>query len=145
SGRGIALFFGIVTPWYVIMAVMFSGFLKDHFINEQLGHLFNNRFPRDSEPVPLGIFWVQHLVLFFPWTLFVLVAFWSWWYPKSNWFEIVVGQLFRPALLKLLMLGPIRQTFPAKFADKIENSFSGPTLRSMWRYHSIQADAAQIP
>ena len=43
------------------------------------------------------------------------------------------------------MLGPIRQTFPAKFADKIENSFSGPTLRSMWRYHPTQADAAQIP
>ena len=78
SPGGIAVFVAIVAPWYVAVASMFPGFLAEHFINEQAGHLFNKRFPPDSEPVPFAVFWAQHLLFFFPWTLFVPAAIWSW-------------------------------------------------------------------
>src|SRR3989442_10545132 len=77
SHGGVVAFVAIVAPWYVVIASMFPGFLAEHFINEQAGHLFNKRFPPDSEPVPFAVFWAQHLLFLFPWTLFAPAAIWS--------------------------------------------------------------------
>jgi 4-amino-4-deoxy-L-arabinose transferase-like glycosyltransferase len=78
SWQGLGIFLALVLPWYIAMARLFPGFLADHFMNEQVGHLFDNRFPRDSSPVPSTIFWLQHLLFFFPWTLFLPAAIWVW-------------------------------------------------------------------
>jgi 4-amino-4-deoxy-L-arabinose transferase-like glycosyltransferase len=68
---GWILFLALVLPWYVMVEGRYPGFLKDHFWNEQLGHVFNRRWPRDTDRVPLALFWVEHLGLLFPWTAFL--------------------------------------------------------------------------
>lgn len=69
--HGWILFLILVAPWYITTEVRYPGFLVDHFWNEQVGHVFNRRWPPDSERVPLLLFWAEHLVLLFPWTLFL--------------------------------------------------------------------------
>lgn len=78
SPGGLLLFAAMVAPWYVAMEIRFPGFLAEHFINEQVGHLFDKRFPPDTRSIPLGLFWLEHLFLLFPWILFVPAAIWSW-------------------------------------------------------------------
>jgi 4-amino-4-deoxy-L-arabinose transferase-like glycosyltransferase len=67
--QGWLVFLAILAPWYVAVECRYPGFLKDHFFNEQLGPALSRRWPPDSDHVPLTIFWLQHLVLFFPMTL----------------------------------------------------------------------------
>lgn len=68
---GFALFLLIVLPWYLAIEFRYPGFLCEHFVNEQIGHLFDARYPPDSERVPFLVFAVQHLIFFAPWILFV--------------------------------------------------------------------------
>jgi 4-amino-4-deoxy-L-arabinose transferase-like glycosyltransferase len=72
--QGWLIFFFTVLPWYLAVESRYPGFLADHLGNEQLGSAFNNRWPRDSDRVPLLIFWFEHLVLWAPWTLFLPAA-----------------------------------------------------------------------
>jgi 4-amino-4-deoxy-L-arabinose transferase-like glycosyltransferase len=67
--QGWVLFFAILAPWYAATEARYPGFLRDHFLNEQLGPALSSRWPPDSDRVPLLVFWVQHLALFFPITL----------------------------------------------------------------------------
>ncbi len=66
---GWLLFAALLAPWYAAIEGRYPGFLVDHFWNEQIGHVFNRRWPPDTDRVPLLIFWAQHLVLWFPWSL----------------------------------------------------------------------------
>ncbi|MBV9997492.1 MAG: phospholipid carrier-dependent glycosyltransferase [Verrucomicrobia bacterium] len=68
---GWILFLALVLPWYVMVEARYPGFLKEHFWNEQFGHVFNRRWPPDTDRVPLAVFWVEHLGLLFPWTAFL--------------------------------------------------------------------------
>lgn len=82
---GWMLFLALVLPWYVMVEVRYPGFLKDHLWNEQFGHVFNRRWPRDTDRVPLALFWAEHLGLLFPWTAFLpltvprFIAAWKDW------------------------------------------------------------------
>ena len=71
---GILVFLLILLPWYVAIALRYPGFLHDQFINEQLGHVINRRYPPDNDRVPVLVFWLEHLVLFLPWTFFIPAA-----------------------------------------------------------------------
>ncbi len=71
---GPLVFIALVVPWYVAVERRYPGFLHDQFINEQLGHVFNRRYPSDSSQVPLYVFWPEHLVFFLPWTFFIPAA-----------------------------------------------------------------------
>ncbi len=64
----------LLVPWYAAVEMKYPGFLRDQFINEQLGHVFNRRFPPDNNRVPLLVFALEHLVFFLPWTFFVPAA-----------------------------------------------------------------------
>ena len=74
---GPLLVLALLVPWYAAVERRFPGFLYDQFINEQWGHVINRRFPLDSNRVPLAIFCLEHLVWFFPWTLFLPAAWWT--------------------------------------------------------------------
>ena len=74
---GLLVFFAILIPWYAAVAARYPGFLHDQFINEQLGHVFNRRYPVDNVRVPVLVFSLEHLVLFLPWTFFIPAAIWS--------------------------------------------------------------------
>jgi hypothetical protein len=69
SFRGLVLFFALLAPWYIYMAVHLPGFLAAHFINEQLGASLNIRYPADARQLPLFQFYAQHLLFWMPWTL----------------------------------------------------------------------------
>ena len=71
---GPLVFLAMLIPWYAVIAARFPGFLHDQFINEQLGHVINRRFPPDSNRVPFLVFWLEHLVFFLPWTFFIPAA-----------------------------------------------------------------------
>lgn len=64
--HGWILFLAILAPWYLATEWRYPGFLKDHFLNEQIGSALSRRWPPDSDRVPLWIFWLEHLVLLFP-------------------------------------------------------------------------------
>jgi len=67
--HGWVLFLVILAPWYAATEWRYPGFLQDHFLNEQLGPTVSRRLPSDSDRVPLLVFWLEHLALFFPMTL----------------------------------------------------------------------------
>jgi 4-amino-4-deoxy-L-arabinose transferase-like glycosyltransferase len=72
--HGWLLFLLLLLPWYLYTESRFPGFLKDHFLNEQLGSVVRRRWPPDSDHVSLPVFWLQHLGLFFPITLLLPAA-----------------------------------------------------------------------
>jgi 4-amino-4-deoxy-L-arabinose transferase-like glycosyltransferase len=74
---GPLIFAAIIVPWYAVIEWKYPGFLRDQLINEQVGHVFNHRYPPDSQRVPMLTFWLQHLGLLFPWTLFIPAALWA--------------------------------------------------------------------
>jgi 4-amino-4-deoxy-L-arabinose transferase-like glycosyltransferase len=71
---GPLIFAAILVPWYAAVEWKYPGFLRDQLLNEQLGHVFNRRYPPDNVPVPFLVFWLQHLALFLPWTFFIPAA-----------------------------------------------------------------------
>ncbi len=71
---GPLLFLALLVPWYAAVEARYPGFLRDQFLNEQLGHVFNKRYPADSSQVPWYVFFPEHLVFFLPWTFFIPAA-----------------------------------------------------------------------
>lgn len=75
---GILVFFAILLPWYFALEARYPGFIRDHFINEQLGHALDTRWPPSSNQVDLLVFILQHFFLLMPAMLFLpaTIAIW---------------------------------------------------------------------
>jgi 4-amino-4-deoxy-L-arabinose transferase-like glycosyltransferase len=71
---GAALALALLLPWPLYIESRFPGYLEDNLLNEQIGHVLDTHFPRDSEPTPLLLLWGQHLLWWFPWIFFVPAA-----------------------------------------------------------------------
>src|SRR6266581_2059899 len=84
SGAFVALL--IAAPWHILATLRnppyfyfslhngpgeYHGFLWFYFINEQLLRFLNLRYPRDYSTVPRLWFWLFHLVLLFPWSVYL--------------------------------------------------------------------------
>ncbi len=78
SWRGVALFALIVVPWYAAVEWRYPGFAWDHFVNEQLGHSLNKRWPPTSNQVSPLVFVVQHIFFLVPAALFAPMAWLAW-------------------------------------------------------------------
>ncbi len=74
SPAGPLVFLALLVPWYAVVEARYPGFLRDQFLNEQLGHVLNRRYPPDSDRVPFVMFWLEHLAFFLPWTFFIPAA-----------------------------------------------------------------------
>jgi len=72
---GFLIFLALVSPWYVAMELENPGFLRIHFVEEQLLRFFEQREPLDYESIPLPLFWGLLPVWFFPWCVFLPAAF----------------------------------------------------------------------
>jgi 4-amino-4-deoxy-L-arabinose transferase-like glycosyltransferase len=72
--RGVGLFLAVVLPWSLAIEFRFPGYLHDNVFNEQLGHVLDTHFPRDSRSTSVLLFWLQHLVWWFPWALLAPAA-----------------------------------------------------------------------
>jgi hypothetical protein len=53
----------------------YHGFFWFFFFNEHILRFLNLRYPRDYSTVPRWLFWMLHLVWFFPWSAFLIRAF----------------------------------------------------------------------
>ena len=93
---GAAIFLLIAAPWHIIATLRlppyldftlhsgpgeYRGFFWFYFMNEHVLRFLNLRYPRDYDTVPRPLFWLLHLIWFFPWSLY---------------FPAVVRQSFKP-------------------------------------------------
>jgi 4-amino-4-deoxy-L-arabinose transferase-like glycosyltransferase len=77
------IFLAIAAPWHVLATLRnppyfdftmrsgpghWRGFFWFYFINEHVLRFLGRRFPHDYNTVPLLLFWLLHLVWFFPWS-----------------------------------------------------------------------------
>ncbi|HYZ85914.1 MAG TPA: glycosyltransferase family 39 protein [Bryobacteraceae bacterium] len=88
--RGTLLVLLIAAPWHIAAMVrnpplfdftmkseggVYHGFFWFYFLNEHLFRFLNIRYPRDYNTVPRHLFWLYHLLWFFPWSVY-LPAVW---------------------------------------------------------------------
>ena len=64
----------LAAPWHVVASLRHPGFLQDYVVNQHILFFFDQKVPRDSVPVPLGVFWQAFALRLFPWTLFAPLA-----------------------------------------------------------------------
>lgn len=80
----------IAGPWHLIATLRnppyldftlrsepghYHGFFWFYFLNEHVFRFLNMRHPRDYNTVPRHLFWLLHLLWFFPWSAFLPSAF----------------------------------------------------------------------
>ena len=76
----------IAAPWHVLATLrnppyfdftmksepgQYHGFFWFYFLNEHVFRFLNMRHPRDYNTVPRYLFWLFHLLWFFPWSAFL--------------------------------------------------------------------------
>jgi len=77
---GTLLFLAIAAPWHILAGLRNTGGMNGHgffwfyFINEHVLRFLGRRIPRDYNKLPGYLFWLQHLVWLFPWSLFFPLA-----------------------------------------------------------------------
>ena len=86
---GILLMLAIAAPWHVLATMRnppyfdltmhsesgsYRGFFWFYFMNEHVLRFLNKRYPRDYNTVPRALFWLFHLLWFFPWSLYFPAA-----------------------------------------------------------------------
>ncbi len=73
---GLILFLAIAAPWHILAGLRNTGGMDGHgffwfyFVNEHVLRFLGRRIPRDYNKLPGYLFWLQHLVWLFPWSLF---------------------------------------------------------------------------
>jgi hypothetical protein len=72
---GIATFLVIVVPWCFAAEMQLPGFLREHFINEQLLRFFNARLPHDYHNGPIFFYLPRICIYLFPWSLLLPTLF----------------------------------------------------------------------
>jgi 4-amino-4-deoxy-L-arabinose transferase-like glycosyltransferase len=60
----------MVAPWHVVTSLLHPGFAWDYIVNQHLLFFFDGKFPRDSVPVSLPMFWSAFALRLFPWSIF---------------------------------------------------------------------------
>ena len=83
--RSALLGLAIAAPWHIIATLrnppsfyfsfqsvpgQYQGFFWFYFFNEHILRFLNRRYPHDYNTVPRGLFWLFHLVWFFPWSVY---------------------------------------------------------------------------
>ncbi len=83
--EGLLLFLAIAAPWHVLATLRnppyfdftmhsesgsYRGFFWFYFFNEHILRFLNRRWPRDYNTVPRPLFWLFHLIWFFPWSVY---------------------------------------------------------------------------
>jgi 4-amino-4-deoxy-L-arabinose transferase-like glycosyltransferase len=86
---GVALMLLIAAPWHILATLrnppyfdfsleagpgQYRGFFWFYFFNEHILRFLNTRWPRDYNTVPRWLFWMLHLLWFFPWSAYLARA-----------------------------------------------------------------------
>jgi hypothetical protein len=83
---GLAIILVIAAPWHILATLAnppyfdftlhsgpgeYRGFFWFYFLNEHVLRFLNLRYPRDYNTVPRHLFWLFHLLWFFPWSVYL--------------------------------------------------------------------------
>jgi 4-amino-4-deoxy-L-arabinose transferase-like glycosyltransferase len=80
--RGVLLLLLIAAPWHILAGMRNTGGSNGHgffwfyFVNEHYLRFLGRRMPRDYNKLPALLYWTQHIVWLFPWSLFAPAALW---------------------------------------------------------------------
>jgi 4-amino-4-deoxy-L-arabinose transferase-like glycosyltransferase len=77
--------FVIVLPWHVLAGMRNEGFWWDYVVNQHVLFFFDKKFPRDSLPDALTVFWGAFLGRTLPWGVVLPCALY--WASKKSWAE----------------------------------------------------------
>ena len=74
------VFLAVAAPWHILAEIRAwrphdPGFFWYYIINEQVLRALGERYPHDFSAVPLGTWLAAHLVWWFPWSVFLPLAF----------------------------------------------------------------------
>jgi len=70
-----AIFLAVAAPWHILAGLRAPGFYWAYFINENVNRALGTRLPHDYSAVPLWLWWIEHLIWLFPWSLFLPFLF----------------------------------------------------------------------
>jgi len=79
---GVLLFLAIAAPWHILAGLRNTGGANGHgffwfyFVNEHYLRFLGRRIPRDYNKLPAALYWTQHLIWLFPWSLFTPTVLW---------------------------------------------------------------------
>jgi hypothetical protein len=76
---GVLLFFAIATPWHLLAGIRNPRFFWFYFVNEHFLRFLGERYPRDYNKLPAGLYWALHLVWLFPWSVYLPLALRDFW------------------------------------------------------------------
>jgi 4-amino-4-deoxy-L-arabinose transferase-like glycosyltransferase len=68
------IFLAVAAPWHILAGQRVPGFYWFYFVNEHFLRAMNRAATLDYTPVPRLLWWAEHLVWLFPWTLFAFYA-----------------------------------------------------------------------
>ena len=74
------LFLAIAAPWHILAGLRNTGGMDGHgffwfyFVNEHVLRFLGKRIPMDYNKLPSSLYWAQHLIWLFPWSLFFPLA-----------------------------------------------------------------------
>ena len=66
----VAIFLAIAVPWHVLAEIRSPGFARVYLVDEHVSRAFGTRLPHDYGAVPLWLWWLEHLLWLFPWSVF---------------------------------------------------------------------------
>ena len=72
---GFLLFLAIAAPWHLLAGFRNAHFFWFYFVNEHFLRFLGERYPKDYNKVPAGLYWSLHLVWLFPWSIYLPLAF----------------------------------------------------------------------
>jgi 4-amino-4-deoxy-L-arabinose transferase-like glycosyltransferase len=93
------VFLAIAAPWHIIAGIrnpaagQSRGFFWFYFVNEHFLRYLNERFPRDYDTVPLGLFWATVLLWLMPWSAFAFKALGQTPVRPRSWFQGLSGEV----------------------------------------------------
>jgi 4-amino-4-deoxy-L-arabinose transferase-like glycosyltransferase len=100
---GSLLFLAIAAPWHILCGLAnpdqghpvgnhptignVHGFFYFYFVNEHLLRFFSMRYPHDYNKMPFAVYWLQHLIWLFPWSLFLPALVAIAWKTRHHWLQ----------------------------------------------------------
>jgi 4-amino-4-deoxy-L-arabinose transferase-like glycosyltransferase len=70
-GLGALVLAAVVLPWHIAVARQHPGFAWDYIVNQHFLFFIDRKLPRDSEGVPVTVFWGAFLGRALPWVVLV--------------------------------------------------------------------------
>ena len=107
---GLLLFLLIAAPWHIAAGLRNTGAADGHgffwfyFWNEHVLRFLGRRQPQDYNKLPGLLFWLQHLLWLFPWSLFLPLGITAVWRRTRHQNTLTNGTLIKQGWLEIALI-----------------------------------------